>query len=94
MQCTNCNKVRYNRQKEIYLYAPIPVESDVPDGTEVPIDACVEAFFTDEIVEDGICPTTGQKANQILRKRFINYPKTLVVIPKRMVYNNWVPKKL
>ena len=59
MQCTNCNKVRYNRQKEIYLYAPIPVESDVADGTEVPIDACVEAFFTDEIVEDGICPTTG-----------------------------------
>ena len=51
--------MRYNRQKEIYLYAPIPVESDVADGTEVPIDACVEAFFTDEIVEDGICPTTG-----------------------------------
>ena len=93
-QCTVCKKVRYNKQKELYLYAPIPVDSNVPEGTEVPIEACLEAFFTDEIIEGIECPYCGQKHNQTLRKRFIDYPKTLIVIPKRMVFDNWVPKKL
>ena len=92
-QSTCCNKVRYNRQKELYLYAPVPVDPNVPEGTEVALEACLEAFFTDELVEDVVCHC-GKKSTQILRKRFIDYPKTLVVIPKRMVYVDWVPKKL
>ena len=54
-QSTCCNKVRYNRQKELYLYAPVPVDPNVPEGTEVALEACLEAFFTDELVEDVVC---------------------------------------
>ena len=39
------------------------------------------------------CPC-GQKAAHSERKRFITYPKTLVVCLKRIVFDEWVPKKL
>jgi len=81
--------------KEKFLSVPIPVPSNAEKGTPVDLDACINAYFADEVIEDVVCSgCPGKKTIQQQRKRFITYPKTLVVNLKRIVFDEWVPKKL
>ena len=93
LQCMACNRVKYNRQKEQFLFVPIPVDSKAEKGTPVDLDACLQAYFADGAIDGLNCPC-GEKAAHAERKRFVTYPKTLVVCLKRIVFDEWVPKKL
>lgn len=72
----------------------IPVASNTEAGTPVSLDACLEATFSDSVIEDFSCPSCNAKTNVTDRKRFITYPQNLAVCLKRIVFDDWVPKKL
>lgn len=94
LQCTGCNRVKYNRKKEQYLFLPIPVDAKCEKGTPVNLDACIDAYFAEGGIEDLNCPVCNEKKLHAERLRFLTYPKTLVLVLKRIVYDDWVPKKL
>ena len=94
IQCTKCNCVKYNKQKEQCLMLTIPVDSKVEKGTPVELGACLEATFSESLVEDFNCPKCQEKTVVKDRKRFITYPTCLAFALKRIVYTDWVPAKL
>lgn len=71
-----------------------PVASNVEKGTEVLLQACLDNFFSEGLVEDLQCAGCGTKTNQTKRQRFITYPKVLAITLQRFVHDDWVPKKL
>jgi len=60
----------------------------------VPLAYCLEAFFTDSIVEGLSCNVCNAKTNFSQRYRFLSVPKVLCLVLQRFVYDEWVPKKL
>ena len=56
LQCTECNRVKYNIQKEQYLMVTIPVDSKVEKGTPVELSDCLQATFEEGLVEGFQCP--------------------------------------
>ena len=94
LQCQGCNRVKYNTIKDSCLLLTIPVASNAEKGTPVSLDACLEATFADSVIEDFACPCCNAKTNVTDRKRFIAYPRNLAVCLKRIVFDDWVPKKL
>ena len=94
LQCQTCHRVKYNRMKESVLLLTIPVPSNTEKGTPVQLNDCLEATFTDSIIEEFACPFCNAKTNVSDRKRFISYPRNLAVCLKRIVFDEWVPKKL
>lgn len=94
LQCTSCNKVKYNRKKEQYLFLPIPVDPKCEKGTPVDLDACIDAYFAEGAIEGLNCPFCNKSTLHSERLRFMSYPKTLAMVFKRIVYADWVPKKL
>ena len=94
VQCQSCNKVKYNRIKDHCLILHIPVPSNSEAGTPVTLDACLESTFSDSVIEDFACPQCNAKTNVTERKRFITFPRNLAMSLKRIVFDDWVPKKL
>ena len=86
--------MKYNRIKDQCLLLTIPVASNAEKGTPVSLDACLEATFADSVIEDFACPCCNAKTNVIDRKRFISFPRNLSICLKRIVFDDWVPKKL
>ena len=72
----------------------IPVPSNTEAGTPVPLEACLEATFADQVIEGFDCPQCNAKTNVIERKRFISFPRNIAMCLKRIVFDDWVPKKL
>ena len=72
----------------------IPVASSVEAGTPVALNDCLEATFADSVIEDFACPCCNKKTNVIDRKRFVSFPRNLSLCMKRIVFDDWVPKKL
>lgn len=89
-----CNRVKYNRVKDQCLMLHIPVASSAEAGTPVTLEACLDATFADSVIEDFACPCCNAKTNVTDRKRFIAFPRNLAVCLKRIVFDDWVPKKL
>jgi len=94
LQCTQCHCVKYNRIKDQQLLVTIPVASNAEAGTQVGLDACLEATFADSVIEDFACAVCNAKTMVTDRKRFIKFPRNLVICLKRIVFDDWVPKKL
>mmetsp|Transcript_9820 Transcript_9820/g.13417 ORF Transcript_9820/g.13417 Transcript_9820/m.13417 type:complete len:126 (-) Transcript_9820:817-1194(-) len=94
LQCTACNRVKYNQIKEQCLMLHIPVASNAEAGTPVTLEACLEATFADSVIEDFACPCCNKKTTVIDRKRFLSFPRNLAMCLKRIVFDDWVPKKL
>ena len=80
--------------KDQCLLLTIPVPSTTEAGTKVSLDACLEATFADQMIEDFACPCCNEKTTVADRKRFITYPRNLAMCLKRIVFDDWVPKKL
>ena len=55
---------------------------------------CLDAFFADHLVDDLMCNQCLQKRTFMVKKHFKTFPKYLVVVLQRFVYDGWVPKKL
>ena len=72
----------------------IPVASSAEAGTPVSLSDCLAATFADQMIEDFACPQCNIKTIVSDRKRFINFPRNLSTCLKRIVFDDWVPKKL
>lgn len=94
IQCNKCKGVKYSEEKDQELILRAPVDSSIEKGTPVDLNACLDSYFADSIVDDFNCPVCKERTTVTVTKRFINYPKQLTVILKREVYDGWVPKKL
>ena len=94
MQCNGCNRVKYNKSKEQCLLLTIPVPSSTEKGTPVGLDACLESTFAESLIEDFACNVCNKKTTVSDRKRFITFPRNLAICLKRIVFDEWVPKKL
>ena len=94
LQCTTCNKVKYNRIQDHCLLLTIPVPSNTEKGTPVQLNDCLEASFVDSTIDDFACSHCNAKTTVTDRKRFISFPNNLAICLKRIVFDEWVPKKL
>ena len=94
IQCETCKRVAYKTQKENILNLFAPVDSKCEKGTPVELDACLERYFADAIVDDVFCSHCKQSRQFTSRLRFLEYPKTLCMALQRFVFDDWVPKKL
>ena len=86
--------MKYSKIKDQCLLLTIPIPSNSEPGTPVSLDACLEATFADQLIDDFACPGCNAKTTVADRKRFIKFPKNLAVSLKRIVFDDWVPKKL
>lgn len=71
-----------------------PVDSKVEKGTPVDLEDCLKRFFGEEEIPGFDCSNCKTKRNFTKRQRFISYPRTLVIVLQRFVFDEWVPKKL
>lgn len=94
MQCSGCNRVKYQVQSESELILQAPVPSDAEPGTQVTLQDCLNTFFADYEVEGLKCPVCNKGTTHIVHKRFKTFPRHLVVVLQRFVMHNWVPRKL
>lgn len=94
VQCQECTGVKYSSMPAHQLTMVAPVDSSVPAGTKVEFDACVQRFFSDEVIPDFFCSQCNKKTICVKRQRFNSTPKVLLVVLQRFVYDQWVPKKL
>lgn len=94
LQCQSCQGVKYNKIKEHCLFMTIPVASSAEAGTPVSLSDCLAATFSDQMIEDFACPQCNAKTIVSDRKRFMTFPKNLSTCLKRIVFDDWVPKKL
>jgi len=94
VQCKECQRVRYSKFKgsQMLVFVPLP---GVPEkGTKVELSKCLESYFGEEEIADCECPVCKKRTTFTKRSRFIEYPKTLVVVLQRFVCPDWVPTKL
>lgn len=54
----------------------------------------MENFFADHQLDDVWCAGCEKKTTFTQKYRFLTFPKTLVVVLQRFVFDDWVPKKL
>jgi ubiquitin carboxyl-terminal hydrolase 5/13 len=54
----------------------------------------MEHFFAVHTLDDVFCQCCNGKKQFTQRYRFLTYPKCLMVVLQRFVYDDWVPKKL
>lgn len=80
--------------KDQCLIVTIPVAANVEPDTPVELNACLEATFAEQEIEDFACPVCNAKTKVSDQKRFVTYPRNLTISLKRIVYDEWVPKKL
>jgi ubiquitin carboxyl-terminal hydrolase 5/13 len=93
-QCSECKGVRYLKNKANQLTLTAPVSSKVEKGTPVELSACLERFFGEESIADFNCPKCNKKTNCLKRQRLVSFPKVLLCVLTRFVFDEWVPKKL
>lgn len=94
LQCTSCNRVKYDSYRDNTLALIAPVASSVEKGTEVELTACLERFFAEHEIDGVNCPVCAKATTYTQRYRFLRYPKVLCCVLQRFVYDDWVPKKL
>lgn len=80
LQCCTCKKVKYASQDETQLQLIAPVDSKCEKGTPVALEACLENFFADHVLEDVFCSGCQKKCNFEQRYRFLTFPKALAVV--------------
>ena len=55
VQCQGCGGVKYTTSKAQQLTIVAPVDSTVEKGTPVDFEACLQRFFSDEVIPDFNC---------------------------------------
>lgn len=99
LQCLSCKKVRYttNEQDNIFIDIPLEklplVEGEGEQYKPVSLKQCLDNFTSQEVVEL-TCASCGSKDGFAKRSLFKTLPSTLVVNARKMVVENWVPRKV
>lgn len=94
VECQSCHGVKYTTSKAIQLTIVAPVDSTVEKGTPVDLEVCLQRFFADELIPDFNCGGCRQRTTCVKRQRINSFPRILIIVLQRFVFDNWVPKKL
>lgn len=94
LQCQTCNSVKYNKAKTWYLTLSVnDWKNKKGEDTECTMQECIDKFIAQEELVDVDCPKCHLKRNWVKTHRVLNFPKYLIVIFARFVFD-WVPVKL
>lgn len=94
LQCGSCNGVKYNTAKTWYLTLSVnDWKNNKSEDSECTMEDCIKKYISEEEVLEVDCPYCKIKRNWIKTNRILNFPKYLIVIFARFVFD-WVPVKL
>lgn len=100
LQCINCKRVRYSSTEQDSILIDIPLEkipsSDAEEGDRyqpVTLEQCLSRFTGQETVEL-TCSACNSKLGFLKRTLFKTFPATLIVNARKMIVENWVPRKV
>ena len=93
IECNDCHSVKYNQNREWYLSLSVnDWKNKKEDTTKCTMDEVLSKFLAPEIVELN-CLICQKKTNWTKTQRILNFPKYLIIVFQRFVYD-WVPIKL
>jgi ubiquitin carboxyl-terminal hydrolase 5/13 len=93
LECTKCHGVKYKKQRTCFLNISIPKwEEKKEEGSICTFEETINKFLGEELVELN-CSLCKQTTNWIKTQRVKNFPKYLIIIFERFVYD-WIPLKL
>lgn len=104
LQCSECKGVQYKQVEEESLSFPVPVTETIPttgsaeeaakeQRKPIEISKCLDAFASDQAVEDWNCPACSKSVTAIKTTKFATLPNVLAVVAGRYQLVNWVPTK-
>ncbi|KAG2184162.1 hypothetical protein INT44_009177 [Umbelopsis vinacea] len=101
LQCTQCQKVRYQRDVASDLMIPVPEkvikekenDKDTTKYETVDLYKCLDMFTAPESLEYN-CPSCDQKTQVVKTVKFATFPEVLVIQANRFKFVNWVPTKI
>jgi uncharacterized UBP type Zn finger protein len=70
------------------------VDSNVEKGTQVEFEACLQRFFGEEHIPDFQCSNCNKRTVCVKTQRINTFPRVMIIVLQRFVYDQWVPKKL
>jgi len=93
LECIKCHGVKYKQQRTCFLNLTVPNwEEKKAEGSVCTFEETVNKFLGEELVELN-CSECNEKTNWIKTQRMKNFPKYIILILERFVYD-WVPIKL
>ena len=93
MECTQCHSVKYRKSNQWHLQlSPTNWKEKKDENAETTVEDCLQNFLSEESF-DLDCPVCKKKTQWTKTQRILNYPKYLILIFERFVYD-WVPVKL
>ncbi|KAM3589067.1 ubiquitin C-terminal hydrolase Ubp14 [Umbelopsis sp. WA50703] len=95
LQCTTCQKVRYQRDLTKDIMLPVPEKAKSGEEGYEPVNfyECLDLFVAPEHLEYQ-CPSCDKKTEAIKTVKFATFPETLVMQINRFKFVNWVPTKI
>ena len=95
IECCKCHSVKYRKTKNWSLNLNVVNWKECKDeNSKISIDDCINKFLGEEILNDISCPNCKEKTNWISTQKILNFPKYLILVFERFVFNDWVPVKL
>ena len=93
MECNICHNVKYKNSKTWFLSLSVEDWKNKKEETsKCSMDEVLSKFLSPEIIELN-CPECKKKSFWTKTQRVLNYPKYLVIVFQRFVFD-WVPVKL
>ena len=93
MECNDCHSVKYKNSRSWFLSLSVNDWKNKKEETaKCSMDEVLSKFLAPEVIELN-CPECKKKSFWTKTQRVLNYPKYLVVVFQRFVFD-WVPVKL
>ena len=93
MECNDCHNVKYKNTKSWFLSLSVNDWKNKKEETsKCSMDEVLSKFLSPEII-DLNCPECKKKTFWTKTQRVLNYPKYLIIVFQRFVFD-WVPVKL
>ena len=93
MECNDCHSVKYKNSRSWFLSLSVNDWKNKKEETsKCSMDEVLSKFLAPEVIELN-CPECKKKSFWTKTQRVLNYPKYLVIVFQRFVFD-WVPVKL
>ena len=93
MECNSCHHVKYRNTRSWFLSLSVEDwKNKKEENAKCSMDEVISRFLSPEIIELN-CPECKKKSFWTKTQRVLNYPKYLIIVFQRFVYD-WVPIKL
>ena len=93
MECNDCHNVKYKNSKTWFLSLSVEDwKNKKEEASKCSMDEVLSKFLSLELIELN-CPECKRKTFWAKTQRVLNYPKYLIIVFQRFVFD-WVPVKL